>query len=310
MKHLLRAFDGQNQWWKYVLVLLIGMFGGQMLGSIPLVVVMSINAMKNQGEIATPENAMDLSAFGIDLNLGLVLMIIPFIASLLIGIALVKAFHKRSLMDVINGGQNVKWGRAFSGFILWMVLAGIYLLVDYSQNPQNFEFQFNLSKFLPLVLIAVLLIPFQAGMEEYFMRGYLAQGVASWTKNRILVIIIPALIFALMHAFNPEVKAHGFWITMPQYILFGFFFGLICVLEDGLEMAIGVHAANNIFASLFVTNKDAALQTPALFEQFEVDPARDLVYLILLSVVFIVIMSWRYKWDYKVLLKKVEPEAE
>ncbi|WP_420582927.1 CPBP family intramembrane glutamic endopeptidase [Reichenbachiella sp.] len=164
----------------------------------------------------------------------------------------------------------------------------------------------NWTSFLPLVLIAVLLIPIQTTFEEYILRGYFAQGVAGLTKNRWLAVLVPGLVFALLHAFNPEVEAHGFWTVMPQYITFGLLFGLISVLDDGIELAIGAHAVNNVFLALFLTNKDSVLQTPAVFEQLEVYPMRDTITLVVLSVVFFIVLMKKYNWDISLLSNKVK----
>ena len=53
---------------------------------------------------------------------------------------------------------------------------------------------------------------------------------------------------------------------MPQYIVFGLIFGIITILDDGIEAAMGAHAANNIFLCIMVTNESSALQTPALYD--------------------------------------------
>ena len=81
-----------------------------------------------------------------------------------------------------------------------------------------------------------------------------------------------SILFGLMHALNPEVKEFGFFTMMPQYILFGLIFGIITILDDGIEAAMGAHAANNIFLSIMVTNSSSALQTPALYEQQNIYP--------------------------------------
>ena len=63
---------------------------------------------------------------------------------------------------------------------------------------------------------------------------------------------------------------------MPQYVLFGLIFGIITVLDDGIEAAIGAHAANNIFLCIMVTNDSSALQTPAVYEQHNIYPWTEL----------------------------------
>jgi biotin transporter BioY len=111
MKHLTRAFDGQNQWWKYLVVIIVAVIVGQIVGAIPLIVVIGVSVAMNGGQVATPENAMDLSAYGIDPNLGLALMVIPFIVMLVLAIVLIKAFHQRTSKDVVNGGRSFRWNR-------------------------------------------------------------------------------------------------------------------------------------------------------------------------------------------------------
>lgn len=307
MNHLERAIDNQNQVWKYILVLFVSLFIGQIIGAIPLIIVIAVSNYKNGGIIAKPENMMDLSVYGIDPNLGLLLMVIPFLISLVIAIFLIKAFHKRTYLDVINGGTLFRFNRLFLGFLIWAVISVIFLVADFALNPDNFEFRFNLTSFIPLVFISFLFIPFQAGTEEFLFRGYLAQGIAAWTKRRWLVMLIPSLFFALMHSMNPEVGEFGFWSVMPMYFMFGIVFALISTLDDGIELAIGLHAGNNVFSSIFVTTKSSVLQTPALFFQKEVDPFRDLWILLFASVVCIAFLAYKYKWDFWLLTNKVRP---
>ncbi len=306
MNHLERAFDKQNQGWKYFLVFFISLFVGQMIGAIPLVIVIAINAYKNGGMPVKPENIADLSAYGIDPNFGLVLMVIPFLVTLIFAVWLIKAFHKRTYMEVINGGTPFRFNRFFLGFVLWAIISIVILFADIALNPDNFEFRFNLSSFIPLVIISFLLIPFQAATEEFLFRGYLAQGVAAWTKRRWLVIGIPSLFFALMHGMNPEVGEFGFWSVLPIYFMFGAVFAVIATLDDGIELAIGLHAANNVFSSIFVTTKSSVLQTPALFFQKGVDPFRDTWILLFASAICIAFLAYKYKWDFRVLTFKVQ----
>jgi membrane protease YdiL (CAAX protease family) len=310
MKFLERAFDNENQIWKYILVIFIGFFLGQMVGSIPLFVVMVIAIVQKGGDFQMPENVANFSAYGIDPNVGLVLMVIPFVASLIIGILLIKGFHRRNYKDVINGGRSIRWNRIWLGVIVWGALAGGYMLIDYLINPNNFEIQFNAASFIPLVFISVILIPIQSGTEEFYFRGYLMQGVAARTKSRWLAVLILAIIFALIHSFNPEVKEFGFWTSMPGYLTFGVVFGSASVLDDGIEVAIGAHSINNVLSSIFVTSKSSVLQTPALLFQKEVEPQKETWVLILLSILFIVILTYKNNWKFRKLFEPLQkPEA-
>lgn len=115
-----------------------------------------------------------------------------------------------------------------------------------------------------------------------------------------------SLLFGLLHAFNPEVKEFGFLTMMPQYILFGLIFGVITIMDDGIEASMGAHTANNVFLCVMVTNKSSALQTPALFEQQNILPWTELAGLILTGIVFIIILKIIFRWkDFSVIFRKV-----
>ncbi len=306
MKHLERALDGQNHWWKYLITIVVGFIGGAFIGALPLEGVKAYKVAQGGGVLhGNPSNPADFAAYGIDSNLGLFLMMLPFLFALLFVALLAKALHKRKFSEIVNGREKIRWSRFFSAFGLWAVLIGTYTVIDYSMHPDNFTVRFDAAVFIPLVAISLLIIPFQTTFEEFLLRGYMAQGVAALTKNRLLVIIIMGVLFGLMHSLNPEVKEFGFAMAMSQYIFFGLLFGLITTLDDGIETTMGAHAANNIFLSIFVTNKASALQTAALLEQHEVSPVRDLVSLIAIGVLFTAVLAWKYKWNFGVINQKV-----
>jgi hypothetical protein len=83
------------------------------------------------------------------------------------------------------------------------------------------------------------------------------------------------------------------------------FFGLVAILDDGIELSMGLHAANNIFLSLFVTHSSSALQTDAVFEVVRIDPVKDTYVLVILSLAAFFYFAWRYQWKYRVLNTKI-----
>lgn len=131
--------------------------------------------------------------------------------------------------------------------------------IDYFSNPQDYILQFDLPKFAVLAVIALLLIPLQTSFEEYFFRGYLMQGLGIITKNRWFPLVFTSVVFGLMHISNPEVGKLG-PVIMIYYIGTGFFLGIITLMDEGLELAIGFHAANNLITALLVTSDWTAFQ--------------------------------------------------
>ncbi len=310
MNHLERALDQQNQFWKYLVNILASFVASGTIGSLPLVLVITYKTAKNAGATQPiSHNLADLSVYGISPNLGLFLMMLPFVLSLLTMIYLLQPLHNRSFAEVVNGTKKIRWNRFFYAAGIWAILMFVYLIVDYSIDPSNYIFQFDFSNFIVLMFISLLLIPFQTTFEELMIRGYLGQAIGAWTKNRWLVILIPSIIFALLHSANPEVKEFGFWSVMPQYLIFGLIFGLITILSDGIELSMGIHAANNIFLSLVITNSSSVLQTPAVFNQQIIHPTKETLILTALGIIMVILLSKKYKFDFSVLNKKIQKEA-
>ena len=122
------------------------------------------------------------------------------------------------------------------------------------------------------------------------------QGFAALIRNRWFPVIMTSILFGLMHALNPEVKEFGFFTMMPQYIVFGLIFGIVTILDDGIEASMGAHAANNIFLVIMVTHKSSAIKTPALYEQINVFPWIEFTGLVISGIIFILILKVLFGW--------------
>lgn len=303
MNFLERALDKENQWWKYLVVILVGQFGGIVLGSIPLIIAIIFNSTASE---LVELDLSDLAQFGISKNAALLLFSLPHIAILLLYAILIKGLHRRSFRETINGTTQLRYGRMALGFGVWFALMAVFYLGDYLINPDDYVLQFNLNSFLWSFFLTFLLIPLQVTSEEFVYRGYYAHGITALTKNRWMVLLVSSIIFALAHRHNPEVKEFGFLIAMPQYLFFGLIFGLTSVLDDGLELPIGMHAGNNIFLSLFITHKADVLQTNAVFEVIDFDPVKDLVLVVAIGIISFAYFAYRYRWNFRVLSKRVD----
>jgi uncharacterized protein len=310
MNHLESSFSGKNSFWRYLVMVVAVFLASNTIGGIPLIISFLSNALNNPevaGKLAANPN--DLSALGVDPNYGLFMMLFPFIAGLAAFVLLVKPLNSRTFMQVINGGRPFRWNRFLISAFLWAAVSFIYLIVYLRMDPENFTRNPDTSKLAILIVVSLLFIPFQAAFEEVLFRGYLMQGVSLIIRNRFFPLIMTSVLFGLMHAMNPEVKEFGFWTMIPQYILFGLIFGIITILDDGIESAIGAHAANNIFLCIMVTNESSALQTPALYEQHTIYPWIEFGAMILIGAGIIFLMKAIFKWgSFSLLLDKIIPE--
>ncbi|MCL2597605.1 MAG: CPBP family intramembrane metalloprotease [Paludibacter sp.] len=302
-----RALEGQNQWWKYLLIFLIALFGGQLIGLIPFFIVIIAKLIFTGGiEGFNFQNLSDLSELGLSKNLSFGLTMLAPLGTLIVTIILVQAMHGRTFAETVNGTKTVRWSRTFFAFATWFVLMAIYLGIDYFWHNDNYVFQLDWGKFAVLIVLSIVLVPFQTTSEELLMRGYLAQGIGAGTHSRWWALIIPSVIFGLLHILNPEIREFGFLLAMSQYLFFGILFGLIAILDDGIELSMGLHAANNMFLVLFVTHSASALQTDALFSVKAINPVLDLISLLIIGVIVFFIFYKKYNWNFKIMNQKVE----
>lgn len=288
-------FRGKNAFWRYFVGIVAPFIAANVIGALPLAAVIITRTL--EGSPMPQKGGMpDFEAMGINLNVGFVLNIIPFLLGLLTIILLVKPLHNRSFQTVVNGGRKTRWGRVFMAALVWIVVSAVWMIYSLKSDPGNFRINNTSTSLIVLAILALTLIPFQAAFEEILFRGYLMQGFAVLARNRWIPIVVTSLLFGLMHGLNPEVQQYGFLTMMPQYIFFGLVFAVLTMFDDGIEMAIGAHAANNIFLSVLITHDDMALQTPALYEQVQIYPWKEFAGLVVMSVVFLVIMAIICRW--------------
>lgn len=306
---LTAPFKGRNAFWRYCVGAIMPFIASNLIGAIPLVVVMI--AASNGDMLSTKGGMPDFAAMGINLNFGFFLSVFPFILAFLAFAYEIKPLHERNLKSVINGGRKIRWGRIFVSAGVWTVISAFYLWFAIKADPENFTLLNTSHSLLILAVLAILLIPFQAGFEELLFRGYLMQGFAVLSRNRWLPIVATSVLFGLMHSLNPEVKEYGFLTMMPQYIFMGLIFAIPAVMDDGVEVAIGAHVANNVFLSVFVTTSDSALQTQAMYEQVSIYPWKEFGGLVIMGAIYLVAMALLYKWkDIRKLYGRINPVAE
>ena len=105
---------------------------------------------------------------------------------------------------------------------------------------------------------------------------------------------------------------------MIYYIVTGFFLGIMTLMDDGLELALGFHLGNNLIAALLITADWSALQTDAIFrytaEEASTNTLVDIVIPVLVFYpIILMILAKRYKWHSwkdKLFGEVTEPPAE
>jgi len=310
MNHLEASFYGKNSFWRYLIMIVAIFAATNSIGAIPILIVIASRSAADPSiieKLSTDPN--NLGALGIEPNPYLLMMIFPFIVGLIMFVVLLKPLNYRNLATVINGNRKFRWSRFFIAAIVWTAIAGLYLIINIKVDPSNFTLNNVSLSLIPLILISVFLIPFQASFEEILFRGYLMQGFTVIYRNRLFPLLMTSLLFGLLHVMNPEVKEFGFFTMMPQYVVFGIIFGIITILDDGIEASMGAHSANNVFLSIMVTQKSSTLQTQAVYEQLNVQPWVEFGTMLVMGLLIIIILKVIFRWkDISVLFSNVSRE--
>ena len=255
-----QGINKNNDFWKYILGSII-IIGAATLGQIPLSLAFLNESLKTN---KIPTNANEVLQ-SLDSNLSLFLMMLSFVFGFIGLILVVKYFHKQSLLEITTSRKKVDWSRVFFSFTLWTIFTIISTIVINYMNPGSLIWNFKPVPFALLFIIATVLIPIQTSTEEYVFRGYLMQGFANLSLNKWFPLLMTSLIFGSMHILNPEVDKIGYWVLV-YYIGTGLFLGILTLMDEGLELALGFHAANNLITALLVTSDWTAIQTNSLFK--------------------------------------------
>jgi hypothetical protein len=133
------------------------------------------------------------------------------------------------------------------------------------------------------------------------------QGLTKLFTNKWMIIVVTSSLFAIAGLFYPEVKAFGLNLNLFSYLIFGIFLAICTILNEGLEIALGIHIINNIFLTVFFTKQSDAVQTPALFNIVESNVVIEITGFILISIIFFLIARRKFSWPgWGYLFSKIE----
>lgn len=288
-----QGLKSENKFWKYILGSVIIIFAS-LLGQIPLLVTLLYETFVNGKPYPTSNEAI-MRFF--EPNFTLFLIMISFVFIMLGIILVVRYLHYQTILSVTTSRDKVDWNRIVFSFLIWAAFTIVSTLLFYYYNPSDFVINFKPVPFAILALIGIVLIPIQTSSEEYIFRGYLMQGFANLAKNKWFPLLMTSLIFGGMHWYNPEVAKIG-PIILVYYIGTGLFLGIITLMDEGMELALGFHAANNLIGALLVTSDWSAFQTHSIFKDIS-DPSAGLDVILPVVIIYpilLFIFSKKYNW--------------
>jgi hypothetical protein len=261
------------------------------LGQIPLLFSIPSDII-----IEPDSNPMDIIK-SIPSNLRLFLILLSSLITVPgIWLVVVK-LHELSFKSIVTKRKKVDYNRIIFSFLLWGLVVTTFVIIGYFISPENYEFNFKLKEFLILSVIAILLIPVQTTVEELVFRGYLMQGFGGLFNSRLLALFFTSILFGGLHLLNPEVEALGYLIVV-QYLAYGFILGIMTLMDEGLELAIGFHAANNLFIVLLLTSSWTVFETESILRDIS-DPALTTLNFIAPLIIYPILLyiyAKKYSW--------------
>ncbi|MFH6971056.1 CPBP family intramembrane glutamic endopeptidase [Flavobacterium petrolei] len=288
-----QGFKSENKFWKYIVGSLLIIFAS-FLGQLPLLMALLFETFVN-GKPYPSSNEAIMRFF--EPNFTLFLIMVSFVFIMLGIILVIRYLHHQTVLSVTTSRAKVDWNRIVFSFLIWAAITIVSTLLFYYYSPSDFVINFKPVPFAILAIIGIVLIPIQTSSEEYIFRGYLMQGFANLAKNKWFPLLMTSLIFGGMHWFNPEVTKIG-PIVLVYYIGTGLFLGIITLMDEGMELALGFHAANNLVGALLITSDWSAFQTHSIFKDIS-DPSAGLDVILPVVIIYpilLFIFSKKYNW--------------
>lgn len=287
------AHQGKNEWWRYLLAVLLILFLWQVVGAIPSAIVMFWVMLDGNPQT----NIAPAGFIGVEVILSFVVFMLASVA-FLIGIFLaVRLIHQRRFLTLITPKRHFSFGRFAQGFLVWLLLVGLTALGEAVLHPGRYAWTLDVVRFLPFVFLALIFVPIQTSAEELFFRGYLLQGLGQLRLRNIWVLsLISGLVFGLPHLLNPEAQSNPL-LMLVYYVSMGAVMAFVTLRDGRLELALGLHAANNLFSALFANATVTVLPTPSLFTVMELDVVYSVLAALAGLLIFVMLFarSWKMK---------------
>lgn len=283
-----QAYKGDTSWWKVLIT--FSLAAGVFIYNFVMYFLMSKEEMEQ----------LYKSMRELPNNLSLIVNLLPFVLLLFFLFLLVRTLQQRNIISLTTSRENIDLKRFLFSFGLIVSLTLIGFFISYFMNNSEIKWNFNPIKFSILFLISILFFPFQIGFEEYLFRGFTMQQLGIISKNRWFPLIFTSVVFGLFHSANPEVDKMGFGV-MIFYIGTGFFLGIMTLMDESLELALGFHLGNNLMSALLITSDFSALQTDAVFKYSGIENPADTLNEMILSIIIIYpiilfILAKKYNW--------------
>lgn len=293
MNFLQQVYKGKNDWWRWLIILLLF-----------LIPVLS-NLIKDN--IIKPL----LISFPEDKSLHFAIKQFKHIILLVIFLLLFKVLHKRKITSLITSRKKIDLMRFGLSFSVW----GVFLMLVFSLivffNPDDYKWNFQLVPFLKLFAISVTFLPFRIFFIIILSYSYILQAFTLVFKKPWFALLATVFFFTtIMYIGNTAMLRIAGNQIIIHYLATSFLLGIIVVLDDGIEIALGMLLVTSLISKLFITYTVYKFQPNSILIKNGAPDAFVLIYIICMVCypLYFYFMALVYKWkDWKhKLFNKIE----
>ncbi|MCB7482135.1 CPBP family intramembrane glutamic endopeptidase [Christiangramia sediminis] len=175
----------------------------------------------------------------------LIIQLFTFLGTILIVWLYLKYIDREKFIEIgLRFKNNMK--SFWTGFAIGalIILSGFGILQILGEiNIQNINFDFN------QILISITIFVLVSLTEEILYRGYVLRNLM-YSFNKYIALFISAVLFSLMHGFNPNIDIIG----STNIFLAGILLGITYIHTKNLLFPIALHFSWNFFQTILGFN--------------------------------------------------------
>lgn len=239
--HRLARRRPRYRWWRMLLTGLLGVAMYAVLLGV-IFAALAVAAIAVPGFLEEMDVVMrTTSYFHLDNPWLLLTLLVPLILMIPVLFAASRIVEGRGVGFLASVAGRLRWGWLVRCTLLALGLYAVYYAGSFALGAISGE-QISGDASHPgiplMLLLVIVLIPFQAAAEEYVFRGYLMQLIGGWLRHPAFAIVLPAPLFVLGHGYD-------IWggLSVGAFAIVA---GWLSWRTGGLEAAIGMHIMNNV----------------------------------------------------------------
>lgn len=235
MAYLKQIYIGKNNWWRWLLMLLIFVFP------------YGLNKLKRCSVLYI------IDYFPRHINTNVALGLGSSLITITLFFVAYRLLHKRPIKKIITSRPQIDFLRIILSFIIWAIIIIVSLTISYLTHSESYKLIFQPEKFFLFFTICFLIMPFQILSIELIYRGYLLQFFGFVTKKKWVALVLASSVYGLVFMLTSSLTEIIGYQTLFYYFFMSLMLCFFVLADDGLEIAIGTHFANNFISAIYLS---------------------------------------------------------